>query len=130
MCGRACVCWHTRWGLLTPGCQLQAYTVYKILYQRPQYTLRYTTFMEIMAPIFRMDVFNGLIGPTLHNVHTGVLGGNVLCLLCMDCPGVAIAAAGNGSQGWDCHASTECCKCKCHVLRKADSVLLQLPTQE
>ncbi len=28
-------------------------------------------FIEIMAPLFRMDLFEGFIRPTLHNAHVG-----------------------------------------------------------
>ncbi len=50
---------------------VQVYTFWKILYQNPLYVLRYTTFIEIMAPMFRMDMFNGLVGPSLHNAYYG-----------------------------------------------------------
>ena len=34
------------------------------LHQRVQYILRYTTFVEVMAPAFRMDFFNAVVRHT------------------------------------------------------------------
>jgi hypothetical protein len=50
------------------------YSYWTILYQDPQYVLRFTSFIEIMAPIFRMDFFNGLVGPSLYNAYYGESG--------------------------------------------------------
>eukprot|EP00887_Chlorella_sp_A99_P005466 scaffold1.g5466.t1 len=47
------------------------FTQWRILYQNPGYLLRHTTFIEIMAPIFDMAFFQGLVVPTLHNAFTG-----------------------------------------------------------
>lgn len=42
------------------------------LHQRVQYVLRYTTFVEVMAPTFRMDFFNAVVRRTLSKYWTYV----------------------------------------------------------
>ncbi|GAB4822225.1 hypothetical protein N2152v2_009271 [Parachlorella kessleri] len=44
---------------------------WELLYQRPSFVLRFTSFVEIMAPIFDMDLYNGLIAPSCYNAHFG-----------------------------------------------------------
>jgi hypothetical protein len=47
-------------------------TYWDLLYSnRPETVLRYVTFVEIMAPIFSMDFFNGVVQPSLWNAYTG-----------------------------------------------------------
>jgi len=41
------------------------------LYQNPGSILRYITFVEIMAPMFDMGFFQGLVGPSLWNAYAG-----------------------------------------------------------
>jgi len=42
-----------------------------ILYQNNGTTLRYSSFVEIMAPIFEMGFFRRVVGPSLWNAYTG-----------------------------------------------------------
>jgi hypothetical protein len=47
-------------------------TYWDLLYSnRPETILRYVTFVEIMAPIFEMNFFNGVVKPSLWNAYTG-----------------------------------------------------------
>ena len=41
------------------------------LYQQPLSVLRFVSFVEIMAPMFEMRFFRGVVLPTLHNAYTG-----------------------------------------------------------
>lgn len=42
------------------------------LHQRVQYLLRYTTFVEVMAPTFRMDFFDSVVRHTFSQYWTYV----------------------------------------------------------
>jgi hypothetical protein len=47
-------------------------TYWDLLYStRNETVLRYVTFVEIMAPIFEINFFNGVVKPSLWNAHTG-----------------------------------------------------------
>ncbi|KAG7671821.1 hypothetical protein Ndes2526B_g07269 [Nannochloris sp. 'desiccata'] len=47
-------------------------TYWDLLYSnRKETVLRYVTFVEIMAPVFEMDFFNGVVKPSLWNAYTG-----------------------------------------------------------
>ncbi len=49
-----------------------SFTFWPMLYQRPQHRVRFTTFLEIMAPTFRLDLYQALIRHTMKGTYTGV----------------------------------------------------------
>ncbi|GAB4815444.1 hypothetical protein N2152v2_002490 [Parachlorella kessleri] len=48
-----------------------SYTCWEELFQDPQYRLRYTNFIEIMAPALRFDFFQHVVRYTLEGTYTG-----------------------------------------------------------
>lgn len=48
-------------------------TYWRYLHQHPASVLRFITFVEIMAPVFEMNFFQGLVRPTLYNAFAGAL---------------------------------------------------------
>ncbi len=50
-----------------------SYTCWEALFQHPAYRLRYTNFVEIMAPALRMDFFQAVVRHTLKGTYTGEL---------------------------------------------------------
>ena len=53
-------------------CALQdVYTSWHIVFQAPNSTLRYTAFIEVMAPIFEAELFTRVVLPSLRDAFTG-----------------------------------------------------------
>jgi hypothetical protein len=52
-----------------------SYTCWEELFQDPAYRLRYTNFVEIMAPALRMDFFQAVVRHTLKGTYTGEFTG-------------------------------------------------------
>lgn len=48
-----------------------SFTYWKLLYQDPRYRLRYVDFIEVMAPVMRMDFFDAVVRPTLKGSFVG-----------------------------------------------------------
>ena len=66
-------------------------TYWAHLYQHPLSVLRFVSFVEIMAPIFDMRFFTGVVLPTLHNAYTGApLAGPPLVQRVQRCTGARL----------------------------------------
>ena len=59
---------------LPPSVRPQIKQMWPTLFQQPDYVLRYMTMVEIMAPIFQMDMYNRFIGPSLYDAFAGEPG--------------------------------------------------------